>query len=90
MEYNLEWDLKALMFRQLEQVPYIKDLVKRLRRSPYIRRVCGYWRRAPYEAHFSQMKKRIGAEGFRTIEAWFRSEARWLRRSQPLSAVGLV
>jgi hypothetical protein len=90
VEYNPEWDLKALMLRQLEQIPYVKDLVKRLRRSPYLRRVCGYGRRAPCEAHFSQMKKRIGAEGFRTIEAWLRREALRLRRSQPLSAVGLV
>jgi len=42
VEYNPEWDLKALMLRQLEQIHYIKDLVKRLRRTPYLRRVCGY------------------------------------------------
>jgi len=36
------------------------------------------------------MKKRIGAEGFRIIEAWLRREALRLRRSQPLSAAGLV
>ena len=90
VEYNPEWDLKALMLRQLEQIPYVKDLVKRLRRNPYLRKVCGYGRRAPCEAHFSQMKKRIGAEGFRIIEAWLRREALKLRRSQPLSAVGLV
>ncbi len=29
VEYNPEWDLKALMLRQLEQIPYVKDLVKR-------------------------------------------------------------
>jgi len=90
VEYNPEWDLKALMLRQLEQIPYVKDLVKRLRRKPYLRRVCGYGRRAPCEAHFSQMKKRIGAEGFRIIEAWLRREALKRRRSQPLSAAGLV
>ena len=33
VEYNPEWDLRALMLRQLEQIPYIKDLVKRLRRD---------------------------------------------------------
>jgi len=90
VEYNPEWDLRALMLRQLEQIPYIKDLVKRLRRNPYLRRVCGYGDRAPCDAHFSQMKKRIGVEGFRIIEAWLRREALRLRRSQPLSAVGLV
>jgi len=35
------------------------------------------------------MKKRIGVEGFRIIEAWLRREALMLR-SQLLSAVGLV
>jgi len=90
VEYDPEWDLKALMLRQLLQIPYVKDLVKRLKRNPYLRRVCGYGDEAPTEAHFSQMKKRIGAEGFRVIEAWLRREALRLRESQPLSAVGLV
>jgi hypothetical protein len=78
------------MLRQLEQIPYVKDLVKRLRRNPYLRKACGYQDRAPCEAHFSQMKKRIGVDGFRIIEAWLRREALRLRRSQPLSAAGLV
>ena len=90
VEYQPEWDLRALMLRQLEQIPYVKDLVKRLKRNPYLRRICGYGDRAPCEAHFSQMKKRIGDEGFRIIEAWLRREALRLRRSQPLSAAGLV
>ena len=90
VEYHPEWDLRALMLRQLEQIPYVKDLSKRLRRDPSLRQVCGYGKRAPCEAHFSQMKKRIGAEGFRIIEAWLRKEALKLRRSQPLSAAGLV
>jgi len=90
VEYQPEWDLRALMLRQLEQIPYVKDLVKRLRRNPYLRKVCGYGDGAPCEAHFSQMKRRIGAEGFRIIEAWLRREALKLRRSQPLTAVGLV
>jgi len=90
VEYQPEWDLRALMLRQLEQIPYVKDLVKRLRRNPYLRKVCGYRDRAPCEAHFSQMKKRIGADGFRVIEAWLRRESLRLRRSQPLSAAGLV
>ena len=41
VEYNPEWDLRALMFRQLEQIPYVKDLIKRLRRNPYLRNACG-------------------------------------------------
>jgi hypothetical protein len=90
VEYNPEWDLRALMLRQLEQIPYVKDLVKRLKRNPILRDACGYREKAPTEAHFSQMKKRIGVEGFRIIEAWLRREALRLRRSQPLSAVGLV
>jgi len=68
----------------------VKDLVKRLRRSRDMRLACGYDRNVPTEAHFSQMKKRIGVEGFRAIEAWLRHEALGLRESQPLSAVGLV
>jgi hypothetical protein len=88
--YKPECDLRALMLRQLEQIPYMKDLVKRLRRCSFLRRACGYGRRIPTEAHFSQMKKRIGVEGFRSIEAWLRREALRLRESQPLSAVGLV
>ena len=90
MVYQPEWDLRALMFRQLEQIPYVKDLVKRLRRNPYLRSVCGYGDRVPTEAHFSQMKRRIGVEGFRIIEAWLRREALRLRESQPLAAAGLV
>ena len=78
------------MLRQLEQIPYVKDLVKRLRRSRSMRRACGYGRAVPTEAHFSQMKQRLGLEGFRSIEAWLRHEALRLRESQPLSAVGLV
>jgi len=90
VEYHPEWDLRALMLRQLEQIPYVKDLVKRLRRNAYLRRARGYGDRAPCEAHFSQMKKRIGAEGFRIIEAWLRHEALKIRASQPLAAAGLV
>ena len=51
MVYQPEWDLRAMMLRQLEQIPYIRDLVKRLRRNPYLRNVCGYGERAPCEAH---------------------------------------
>jgi hypothetical protein len=46
----------------------MKDLVKRLKRNPILRHACGYRDKTPTEAHFSQMKKRIGAEGFRIIE----------------------
>ena len=90
VEYQPEWDLRALMIRQLEQIPYIKDLVKRLRRNRYLRNVCGYRDKTPTEAHFSQMKKRIGVEGFRIIEAWLRREALRHRSSQPLSSTGLI
>jgi hypothetical protein len=90
VEYDPECDFRALMLRQLEQIPYVKDLVKRLRRSREMRLACGYRSQIPTEAHFSQMKKRIGAEGFRAIEEWFRHEALRLRDSQPLSAVGYV
>jgi hypothetical protein len=90
VEYNPECDLRALMLRQLEQIPYVKDLAKRLNRNPQMRRACGYERKAPTEAHFSQMKKRIGAEGFLAIEAYLRHEALKIRSSQPLSAVGLI
>jgi hypothetical protein len=51
VEYPPERDLKALMLRQLLQIPYIKDLVKRLRRNPYLRNACGYRDKATTEAH---------------------------------------
>jgi len=82
VEYDPECDLRVLMLRQLEQIPYIKDLVKRLGRYREMRVACGYREKVPTEAHFSQMKKRIGAEGFRTIEKWLRHEALKLRKSQ--------
>jgi hypothetical protein len=90
VEYNPEWDLKALMLRYLLQIPYIKDLAKHLKREPYLREACGYKDHTPTEAHFTQMKKRIGATGFQQIEAWLRKEALRIRKDQPLSAVGLV
>jgi hypothetical protein len=90
VEYDPECDLRALLLRQLEQIPYVKDLVKRLRRNKEMRSACGYDGKVPTEAHFSQMKKRVGVEGFCAIEAWLRHEALRLRKSQPLFAVGLV
>jgi len=90
VEYDPECDLRALMLRQLEQIPYVKDLVKRLRRYGEMRCACGYGERVPTEAHFSQMKKRIGVRGFNAIEKWLRHEALKVRRSQPLSAVGMI
>jgi hypothetical protein len=78
------------MLRQLEQIPYVKDLVKRLGRNKEMRSACGYDGKVPSEAHFSQMKKRVGVEGFQAIEEWLRHEALRLRESQPLSAVGLI
>ncbi len=70
VEYQPEWDLKALMLRQLLQIPLVKVLVKRLKRNSNLRHACGYRHEAPTEAHFSQMKKRIGVEGFRIIQAY--------------------
>ena len=90
VEYNPEWDLRALMLRQLLQIPYVKDLVKRLRREKSLREACGYHNKTPTEAHFTQVKKRVGAEGFRIIEAWMRHEALKNRVTQPLSAAGLI
>jgi hypothetical protein len=90
VEYDPECDLRALMLRQLEQIPYVKDLVKRLRRDKGMRIACGYGDKVPTEAHFSQMKKRVGVEGFQQIEKWLRHEALRLRESQPLAAVGLI
>jgi len=69
VQYNPECDLRDLMLRQLLQIPYIKDLVKRLRRDPYLRQVCGYHDKAPCETHFTQMKNRIGSEGFQIARA---------------------
>src|SRR4030065_1520568 len=77
VEYDPECDLRALMLRQLEQIPYVKDLVKRLRRSKDMRSACGYESKVPTEAHVSQLNKRIGVEGFQAIEAWLRTEALW-------------
>src|SRR3989304_6701805 len=90
VEYEPECDFRALLLRQLEQIPYIKDLVKRLNRYKEMRSACGYGDKVPTEAHFSQMKKRIRAEGFLAIEKWLRHEAMRLRKSQPLSALGLI
>ena len=53
VEYDPEWDLKALLLRQLEQIRYVKDFVKRLNRNRYLRRVCGYEGRC--------LRKRISA-----------------------------
>src|SRR3990170_5936910 len=85
--YNPMWDLRALMLRQILQIPYMKDLVKRLRRDPCLRCMCGYGDRAPCPAHFSQMKKRIGLEGFRMVEVQRARDALRIRESQPLAAV---
>ena len=90
MEYDPVWDLRALMLRQLLHIPYMKDLVKRLSRDTYLREACGYGDKAPSEGHFSQMKKRIGVQGFKQIEAWLRKKALSVRESQPLAAVGLI
>jgi hypothetical protein len=56
VQYNPECDLRALMLRHLLQIPYIKDLVKRLRRDSYLREACDYRDKTPTEAHFTQMR----------------------------------
>jgi hypothetical protein len=53
VEYQPEWDLRTLMLRQLLQIPYVKDLVKRLRRNPGLRHACGYRDKTPTEDHFT-------------------------------------
>lgn len=88
--YDPEWDLRALMLRQLLQVPYVKDLVRLLRRSAYFREVCGYKGKVPTEAHLSQMKKRIGKAGFLAIEGYLREKANRLRLQHPMLAAGLI
>ena len=90
VEYKPESDLRALMLRQLLQIPYIKDLFKRLSRDTYLREACGYRDKTPTEAHFTQMKSRLGVEGFKEIESWLRGEALKIRIDQPLAAVGLI
>ncbi|MEM3601307.1 MAG: transposase [Candidatus Bathyarchaeia archaeon] len=88
--YDPEWDLRALMLRLLLQLRYVKDLVRLLRRSAYFREACGYRGRVSSEAHFSQMKKRIGMDGFKAVEGYLRGEANRLRAKYPLLALGLV
>ena len=90
IEYQLEWDQRVLMLCQLEQIPYVKDPMKRLKRNQYLRNVCGYNDKAPTEPHFSQMKRRIGAECFRIMETWLRRETLRLRDRRLLTAVGLM
>jgi hypothetical protein len=78
------------MLRLLLQIPYVKDLVKRLSRDNYLREACGYRDKTPTEARFTQMKSRLGVEGFKEIESWLRREALKIREAQPLAAVGLI
>ena len=40
VEYDPESDFRALMLRQLEQIPYVKDLVKRLNLNREMRLAC--------------------------------------------------
>lgn len=53
VKYDPECYLRALLLRQLEQIPYMKDLVKRLNRNHFLRRACSYGCAVPTEAHFS-------------------------------------
>ncbi len=87
VEYDPACDLRALMLRQLVQIPYVKDLVKRLKREQKLRSACGYHDKAPTEAHFSQMKKRVGVEGFKQIEKWLRHEALRLKHNDRVTLV---
>jgi hypothetical protein len=61
-----------------------------LNRNSYFRRICGYKGRVPTEAHFSQMRKRIGKAGFKGIESYLRKEANRLRFQYPMLALGLI
>jgi len=88
--YDPERDLRALMLRQLLQIPYVKDLVRLLMRSRYFRAVCGYKGKVPTEAHFSQMKRRIKKDGFKAIEGYLCEEANRLRSRYPMLALGLI
>ena len=90
MECDPKWDFRALMLRQLLQIPYIRDLVKRLKRNLYLRRVCSHGENAPTEAHFSQMRRRIGSESFCIIEAYLLCEVPRLIGTKLLSAVNFV
>jgi len=71
------------MLRQLLQIPYVKDLAKRISRDTYLREACGYKDQTPTEAHFTQMKKRIGVEGFKHS---YRQPASTARTYQPGAA----
>ena len=71
VEFDPECDLRALMLRQLEQIPYVKDLVKRLKRYKEMRSACGYSSKVPTEAHFSQMKKRVGLKRLERLKRGF-------------------
>jgi len=64
VEYHPEGDFRTLILHKILQILYVKDLVKRLRRDLYLREACSYRDRPPYEAHFTQIKGCIGAEGF--------------------------
>jgi len=88
--YNPVWDLRVLMLRLILQIPYMKNLVNRLRRAPYLGCICGYGDSAPCEAHFSQMKRRISPNGFHMVEAHLRHEILCIRESQPFAAVGQI
>jgi hypothetical protein len=59
VEYQPEWDLKALILRQLHQIPYMKDFVKRLKRNPILRHTCGHLEKFSTEVHFRRYEKRF-------------------------------
>jgi len=62
------------MLRQLEQIPYVKDLVKRLRRNPYLRHACSYRDKAPCDIAHELYIDPTTDEDYRTcttISTWF-------------------
>ena len=68
VEYNPEWDLRALMLMQLEQIPYVKDLVKSFRRNPYLRHACGYRDKAPCAREINERSNLSGAGAINLIQ----------------------
>lgn len=50
LEYSLYCTLRVLLLSQLEQIPYVKDSVKRLKRYKEIRLPCGYRENADWSA----------------------------------------
>lgn len=80
--YDPVWGLRALMLRQILQIPYVKDVVRRLRRDAHLRGMCRYGDRAPCHVQFSQVKSRLGPNGFHILESHLFREALRIREGQ--------